>query len=306
MTAPNGAVWKYRYDATARRIEKHSPTGESWRYVWRGQDMADVLHEGALVESYVHEPGGTCPLLRQDETGAHYILPDQNDGPSEEVSAAGGALGWQARKGTWAEGWKHHGHAGGEPFLGQWFDAESGLHYNRFRYYDPELGRYLSPDPAGLLGGLNGLITVSDPVGYSDRYGLAADGPGCGISQEDEEYFRAMSQADYEHLVATGRLRATGETFISPSQEYAQRYDGVLVRFTLASGTTEQLEALGVRDNSRAMAGKYPDMPPVRSGWPETGAQFKQDGDQGTIGLGKGPALDAFNENMTGYEPIPR
>ncbi len=137
MTAPNGVVWNYRYDATARRIEKVSPTGESWRYVWRGQDMADVLHrassegEAVLVESYVHEPGGTCPLLRQDETGVHYILPDQNDSPSEEVSAAGGAPGWQARKGTWAEGWRHHGHAGGEPFLGQWFDAESGLHAQR-------------------------------------------------------------------------------------------------------------------------------------------------------------------------------
>jgi YD repeat-containing protein len=107
MVAPNGAVWRYRYDATSRRLEKLSPVGESWRYVWRGQDMADVLYrptaeaESVLVERYLHEPGGTCPLLRQDASGAvHYILPDQNDSPSEEVVQGGGSLSWQAGKGT--------------------------------------------------------------------------------------------------------------------------------------------------------------------------------------------------------------
>ncbi len=180
MMRPDGAVWRYRYDATARRIEKQSPTGETWRYVWRGQDMADVLHDGALVEGYLHEPGGTCPLLRQDETGVHYILPDQNDGPSEEVDGVSGAVGWQATKGTWAEGWLQHGHAGGEPFLGQWFDAESGLHYNRFRYYDPYVGRYLTPDPVDLHGGFNHQLYSASPFSTTDRHGLADDSSTCG------------------------------------------------------------------------------------------------------------------------------
>ncbi|MGK2976933.1 RHS repeat-associated core domain-containing protein [Klebsiella michiganensis] len=34
------------------------------------------------------------------------------------------------------------------------YDAESGLYYNRYRYYEPELGQYLSPDPIGLAGGI--------------------------------------------------------------------------------------------------------------------------------------------------------
>ncbi|MEE4688446.1 RHS repeat-associated core domain-containing protein, partial [Pseudomonas alliivorans] len=41
-------------------------------------------------------------------------------------------------------------------FQGQYFDEETGLHYNTFRYYDPEVGRFITQDPIGLLGGGGG------------------------------------------------------------------------------------------------------------------------------------------------------
>ncbi|MBD9466667.1 RHS repeat-associated core domain-containing protein, partial [Pseudomonas sp. Pdm06] len=64
-------------------------------------------------------------------------------------------------------------------FQGQYFDPESGLHYNRHRYYNPETGRYLTPDPSKLAGGLNGYRYTLNPTGWVDPLGLV-DCPGKG------------------------------------------------------------------------------------------------------------------------------
>ncbi|MBV4477993.1 RHS repeat domain-containing protein, partial [Pseudomonas botevensis] len=65
-------------------------------------------------------------------------------------------------------------------FQGQYFDAESGLHYNRHRYYDPDTGRYLTPDPVKLAGGLNQYRYVPNPTGWVDPLGLNANCPPPG------------------------------------------------------------------------------------------------------------------------------
>ncbi len=59
-------------------------------------------------------------------------------------------------------------------FCGQYEDEESGLFYNRFRYYSPETGQYLSPDPLGLAGGVNPYGYVPNPVSFVDPLGLVA------------------------------------------------------------------------------------------------------------------------------------
>ncbi|WP_227604965.1 RHS repeat-associated core domain-containing protein, partial [Acinetobacter sp. TGL-Y2] len=61
-------------------------------------------------------------------------------------------------------------------FQGQYYDKETGLHYNRYRYYEPYSARYVSKDPIGLNGGLNNSVYVSDPNQWVDPMGLMAQG----------------------------------------------------------------------------------------------------------------------------------
>ena len=58
-------------------------------------------------------------------------------------------------------------------FQGQFFDGETGLHYNRFRYYDSDVGMFISRDPIGLLGGNNVFQYAPNPIGWIDPWGLA-------------------------------------------------------------------------------------------------------------------------------------
>ena len=57
-------------------------------------------------------------------------------------------------------------------FQGQYYDCETGLHYNRHRYYDPTSGRFISKDPIGLAGGINVYQYAPNPVGWIDPFGL--------------------------------------------------------------------------------------------------------------------------------------
>ena len=71
-------------------------------------------------------------------------------------------------------------------FQGQYFDTETGLHYNRFRYYDPDMGMFTSRDPIGLMGGDNVFAYAPNPTGWVDPLGLELRHGGdlLGISEQ--------------------------------------------------------------------------------------------------------------------------
>ena len=124
-----------------------------------------------------------------------------------------------------------------------------------------------------------------------------------------ETYFRTMSPANYEQLLNTGRIPATGETFISPSLQYAQQYNGITVQFSVQAGTTDSLLGMGVR-NVGLSGGPYNSLPVLQSGWGASSAFFKLEGQIGgqplvNIGLGQGSALNTFNNNIINFNFIP-
>lgn len=77
-------------------------------------------------------------------------------------------------------------------FQGQYHDHETGLHYNRYRYYDPHVGRFISKDPIGLMGGINLHQYAPNPTQWVDPLGLVRKPPskralkdGAGASAKD-------------------------------------------------------------------------------------------------------------------------
>ncbi|WP_244114716.1 RHS repeat-associated core domain-containing protein [Burkholderia cepacia] len=53
-------------------------------------------------------------------------------------------------------------------FQGQYLDRDTGLHYNTFQFYDPVIGRFINPDPVGLLGGANLYQYAPNPATWID------------------------------------------------------------------------------------------------------------------------------------------
>ena len=102
-------------------------------------------------------------------------------GTPQELTDHEGRLAWGAQYKAWgqakeviSDAARKAGFTNPIRFQGQYLDEETGLHYNRHRYYDPHSGRFVSSDPVGLQGGLNLHAYAPNPVQYLDPLGLTS------------------------------------------------------------------------------------------------------------------------------------
>ena len=108
-----------------------------------------------------------------------YYIHTDHLGTPQELTDRDGNLQWIGQYRAWGELAKANDSKGNTAnvemplrFQGQYFDAETGLHYNRFRYYDPQIGRFTTQDPISLAGGLNLYQYAPNPVLWADPFGL--------------------------------------------------------------------------------------------------------------------------------------
>ncbi|WP_205981813.1 RHS repeat-associated core domain-containing protein, partial [Pseudomonas viridiflava] len=128
---------------------------------------------------YVYEPGSYAPLSRVDqkegeaENKVYYFHTDQIGTPLE-MTDIDGQIVWQATYKAWGSlvALTVNEVEQNLRFQGQYFDEETWLHYNTFRYYDPEVGRFITQDPFGLDGGFNLYGYCRNPVAWIDPLGL--------------------------------------------------------------------------------------------------------------------------------------
>lgn len=187
-------VVEFTYDAFARRMKKdvyrlEMGGGRSLlrrtRFHWHGSTLLhDITEaEGHYRERRYHfdeagEPWAHREISvragQRNEGAWIFYVNDLAGFPERLVDGEGRVLG-ELRRNVWGVAVLREGSGAGTPFrfLGQYEDEETGLFYNRYRYYDPAAGRYISPDPLDLLGGLNAFVYAkNNTLFFGDPFGL--------------------------------------------------------------------------------------------------------------------------------------
>jgi RHS repeat-associated protein len=200
VSTPDGARWRYRYDPLGRRTAKElldaaGEVADRTVFCWDGTRLAEQTH-GDRSTTWDYRPGTYQPITQTDgmdqsdvDRHFHAIVTDLIGAPTELVTPAG-EVAWRQRRTAWGQVVAGGGGADCPlRFPGQYADAETGLHYNLARHYDPATGRYLTPDPLGLVGGPDPHAYVPNPMVWLDPLGLACRKVYRQLSAEDRAAF---------------------------------------------------------------------------------------------------------------------
>ncbi|WP_434045860.1 MULTISPECIES: DUF6531 domain-containing protein [Sorangium] len=184
---PSGERVVFTYDAFGRRTRKElfdalGDLRREVRFLWDGDVLAADIDSQHGSRCFVHAPGTFVPLL-QAEQGEVFSYLNDHVGVPKELLDASGRVAWSAAHSAWgretesfigAGRERSTGRAVASPFRlqGQYADDETGLCLTRFRYFDPQVGRWCSPDPLGLAGGGDQFGFNAAPTWAVDTLGL--------------------------------------------------------------------------------------------------------------------------------------
>ncbi|MCH9680617.1 MAG: hypothetical protein K0V04_04215, partial [Deltaproteobacteria bacterium] len=207
---PDGECVRFTYDALGRRLSKEVG-GRRRRWIWDrnclvhevDEDVATTSDDRPMsvdtdlstrtprgppqapgLVSWIFEDGSFAPAARLTDQSLDSVVCDHRDAPLCVLDEHGDPR-WQAHLDNWG-GLAASGDAALCPwrFAGQYADEETGLYYNRFRYFSPDVGGYISQDPIGLEGGLGLYEYATSPQTRIDPLGLS------------ENFFRFVSEAE--------------------------------------------------------------------------------------------------------------
>ncbi|HDF2365897.1 TPA: RHS domain-containing protein, partial [Morganella morganii] len=181
-------VWQSVQAQRLNQPPQNRAPEETVQFCWNGLRLAAEKSSKSahLTLHYVYNSGSYNPLARiesfdhpekQTADIAYYHV--ALNGLPEELTDSQGRIIWHGDYSLWGKLRRETrpvpGFRGQQNlrFQGQYFDRETGLHYNTFRYYAPDTGRFTQQDPIGLLGGLNLYQYAPNPVGWVDPWGWA-------------------------------------------------------------------------------------------------------------------------------------
>lgn len=173
----DGVLTQYDYDPLGRRIAKHTEQGQI-DFIWDDNQLLGECLNGQYTW-YINRPNEFHPIALIKQSEVYYYHLDQLNTPRLVTN--------QAAEVVWENTANAYGYEDGaqqtreiestsfyQPirFQGQYFDQESGFHYNRYRYYCPKQQRFIHQDPIGIVGGINHYQYAPNPVNWVDPMGL--------------------------------------------------------------------------------------------------------------------------------------
>ena len=166
-------VGKYEYDPLGRRKAK-TAGGLKTEYLWSGNQVMAEYRSGRLLRRYIYGAGIDNPIALISGNGTKTYIHKDALGSVVALSNNAGVV---TDKFSYSPFGKSADESGSPyKFAARRIDSETGLYYNRNRYYNPSTGRFISPDPIGYGDGMNMYAYVgNDPMNATDPMGLFAN-----------------------------------------------------------------------------------------------------------------------------------
>ena len=182
----NGKLAHYEYDALGRRSAKITELGRI-DFIWDNNQLIGE-HQNGKFTWFVYQPDTFLPIALIKQGEVYYYHLDQLGTPIC-ITDKDATQVWRNASDAFGCQQENNNEDGEENtftdlienplrFQGQYFDEESNLHYNRFRYYCPKQQRFINQDPIGLVGGINHYQYAPNPINYVDPLGLSCK-EGC-------------------------------------------------------------------------------------------------------------------------------
>jgi RHS repeat-associated protein len=170
VVTPSAGSVSYKYDALGRRIQSVPSNGASTNFTYDGDNVFEDTTSTGVITEYLNGPG-IDNKLRQKMGNTLYYFAQDHLGSTTALTDSKGAL-------VERQNYDAYGNSAGSNrtrygFTGRELDSLTGLMYYRARFYDPQLGRFISEDPIGLSGGINQFTYVhNNPQNAIDPSGL--------------------------------------------------------------------------------------------------------------------------------------
>jgi RHS repeat-associated protein len=166
---------EYTYNGLGQRVKKVAGgTTTIFHYDFNGNIIGESSTGGTFSKEYLYNDSNRLAMVDVGASKVYYYGNDQLGTP-QILTDSTNTLVWEAVYIPFGEAEvnTHSTVVSNFRFPGQYYDSETGLHYNYHRYYDPSTGRYLTPDPIGIDAGINLFAYVeNNPTNDTDPYGL--------------------------------------------------------------------------------------------------------------------------------------